>query len=120
MKEFCALRAKRYSCLMNHDTEHKEANGTKQCVIKRRLMLKTIKIHCLTIKPYLNSWLRFKSDLHEAYTEEVNKISLSSDDDKRFQIFDRVTTYPYGTNVFKICESEMIKVRDLFFESYED
>ena len=52
MKEFCALRAKRYSCLMNHDTEHKETNGTKQCVIKRRLMLKTIKIHCLTIKPY--------------------------------------------------------------------
>ena len=52
MKEFCALRAKRYSCLMNHDTEHKKANGTKQCVIKRRLMLKTIKIHCLTIKPY--------------------------------------------------------------------
>ena len=30
------------------------------------------------------------------YTEEVNKIALSSDDDKRIQTFDKVTTYPYG------------------------
>ena len=40
------------------------------------------------------------------YTEEVNKIALNSNDDKRLQTFDRVTTYPYGTNAFKVCESE--------------
>ena len=51
--------------------------------------------------------LRFKSDHHSVYTEEVNKITLSSDDDKRLQTFDRVTTYPYGTNAFKVCESEI-------------
>ena len=71
-------------------------------------------------KTILKSRLRFKSDLHEVYTEEVNKIALSSNDNKRLQIFDRVTTYPYEANVFKVCESEMMKVRDLFFESYED
>ena len=42
------------------------------------------------------------------YTEEVNEIALSSNDDKRIQTFDRVTTYPYGTNVFKVCENEML------------
>ena len=42
------------------------------------------------------------------YTEEVNKIALSSNDDKRIQTFDKVTTYPYGTNVFKVCENEML------------
>ena len=42
------------------------------------------------------------------YTEEVNKIALSSNDDKRIQTFDRVTTYPYSTNVFKVCENEML------------
>ena len=31
------------------------------------------------------------------YTEEVNKMALSSDDDTRLQTFDRVTTYLYGT-----------------------
>ena len=42
------------------------------------------------------------------YTEEVNKIALNSNDDKRIQTFDRVTTYPYGANVFKACENEML------------
>ena len=42
------------------------------------------------------------------YTEEVNKIALSSNGDKRIQTFDRVTTYPYGINVFKVCENEML------------
>ena len=32
------------------------------------------------------------------YTEEVNKIALSSNDDKRLQTFDRITTYPHGTS----------------------
>ena len=48
------------------------------------------------------------------YTEEVNKIALSSNDHKRLQIFDRITTYPYGTNVFKVCESEMLAVKDFW------
>ena len=41
---------------------------------------------------------RFKSYYHDVYTEEVNKIALSSNDDKRLQTSDRITTYPYGTN----------------------
>ena len=31
----------------------------------------------------LKSQQSFKSDYHEAYTEEINKIALSSNDDKR-------------------------------------
>ena len=53
----------------------------------------------------------FKSDHHKVYTEEVNKIALSSDDDNRLKTFDGIETYPYGTNTFKVCESEMIAVR---------
>ena len=45
------------------------------------------------------------------YTEEVNKIALNSNDDKRLQTFDRVTTYPYGANAFKVCESEMMAAK---------
>ena len=63
---------------------------------------------------------RFKIDHHKVYTEEVNKITLSSDDEKRLQRFNRVTTYPYGTNAFKVCESEMMVVRDLLVEKYVD
>ena len=42
------------------------------------------------------------------YTEEVNKIALSNNDDKRLQTFDRVTIYPYGTNAFNVCETEIL------------
>ena len=59
----------------------------------------------------LRSQLRFKSDLHIVYTEEVNKIAISSNDDKRLQTSDRVTTYPYGTNAYNACESEMMEMK---------
>ena len=52
------------------------------------------------------------------YTEEVNKIALSSNDDKRLQTFDRIETYPYGTNAFKVYESEILMVRDLFVKQH--
>ena len=42
------------------------------------------------------------------YTEEVNKIALSSNDDKRIQTYDKVKTFLYGTNVFKVCKKEML------------
>ena len=45
---------------------------------------------------------RFKSVKHDVYTEEVNKIALSSNDDKRLQTFDRITSYPYGTSAGKV------------------
>ena len=42
--------------------------------------------------------------------------SLSNNDHKTLQTFDGITTYPYGTNVFKKWETEMLMVKDLFFE----
>ena len=53
------------------------------------------------------------------YTEEVNKIALSSNDDKIIQTFDKVTTFPYGTNVFKVCENEML-LKNKLIEHDED
>ena len=48
------------------------------------------------------------SDCHDVYTEQINKIALSSNYGKRLQTFDKITTYPYGTNEFKVCKSEML------------
>ena len=39
-------------------------------------------------KKILRSRLRFKSDHHDVYTEEVNKIALSSNYEKRLQTFE--------------------------------
>ena len=70
-------------------------------------------------KTIYRSQQRFESYNHDVYTEEVNQIALSSNDDKRLRTFDRITTYPYGTNPFKECESEMLTVKDLFFEKLQ-
>ena len=40
--------------------------------------------------------------------EKINKIALSRNDDKRLQTLDKITTYLYRTNAFKLCESEML------------
>ena len=71
-------------------------------------------------KIMLKSQQRFKSDCHEVCTVEVNKIALSRNADKRLQIYDKITTYPSGTNIFKVCESEMMIVRNYFVENYVD
>ena len=108
MKEFVALTAKTYACLMDDDSEYKKAKGTKKCVIKRRFVFKNHKGCLFNNKIILQSQQRFKSDYHNVYTEKINKIALSSYDDKRLQTLDKATTYPYGTNAFKVCESVML------------
>ena len=76
------------------------------CLLNNKIMLKPQQV--------------FRSDYHNVYTVEINKIALSSDDDERLQTFDRTKTYPNGKNAFKVCESEMMIVRDLFVVKYAD
>ena len=109
MKEFVALRAKTYAYLTDDDSEKKKAKGTKDCVIKLELMFKNYKDYLFNGEVILKSQQSFKSNHHKVYTEEVNKIALSSDDDKRLQAFDRIETNPYGIT------NEMLRV----FESKE-
>ena len=46
---------------------------------------------CLLInKVVLKSQQRFKSERHDVYTEEVNKIAQNSNDNKRLQTFDKI------------------------------
>ena len=59
-------------------------------------------------KIILKSQQRFKCDYHNVCTEQINTIALCSNDDKRLQTFDKTTTYPHGTNAFKVCESDML------------
>ena len=108
MIEFVGLRAKTLLYLKDNDSEHKKAKGTKKCVIKRGLMFENYKDCLFNNKITLKSQQRFKSDCHNVYTEQINKILLSSNENKRLQTFDKIITYPYETNAFKVCESEML------------
>ena len=46
-------------------------------------------------KVLLKSQQSFISKKHDVYTEDINKIALSSDDDKRIVSSDKITSYPY-------------------------
>ena len=52
---------------------------------------------------------RFKSKAHNVYNEEMVKIALSSSYGKRLQIFNKITSYPFGANSAKISKVELLE-----------
>ena len=94
--EFIALRPKTYSYLTDNDKTDKKAKGTKKCVIKKMIEFDDYKKCLLNDKVILKSQQRFISKKYDVYTENVNKIALSNDDDKRIISSDKIKSYPYG------------------------
>ena len=94
--EFVTLRPKTYSFLTDDGKEDKKAKGTKKCVIKKMIKFKDYKKCLLNGEIILKSQQRFISNKHDVYTEDVNKIALSNDDDKRIVSPDKISSYPYG------------------------
>ena len=83
MTELVALRPKTYSYLKDDVGRDKKAKGTNKCVITRRLMFNDYKDCLLNNEIILKSQQRFKSERHDVSTEEINRIALTSNDDKR-------------------------------------
>ena len=97
----------------------KKAKGTKKCIVNREITFRNYADALFNDEVIIKSQQRFRSDHHKVYTEEVNKIALSNNDDKIIQTFDKVTTVPCGTNVFKVCENEML-LKNKVIEHDED
>ena len=120
--EFIVLRPRTYAYQIDDDDDDdddhddhdeddfkvRKTKGTKKCVIKRVLKFNDYKNCLLNDKPVIKSQQRLKSERHGVYTEEVNKIALSSNDDKRLETFDKITKYPYGTSAGKVCNAELL------------
>ena len=49
-------------------------------------------------KLILKTQQKFRSERHNIFTEEINKIVLSSNDDKIMQLIDSIETYAYDTS----------------------
>ena len=91
MEVFCRIRGKAYAYLINgyndddYDKEtiiNKKAKGIKKCITKRRTMFENYTDRLCNDKIIFKSQQRLKSDHHEVYTEEVNKIAVSSSNGK--------------------------------------
>ena len=93
--EFVTLRPKTYSYLTDDGKEDKKAKGTKKCVTKKMIKFNDYKKCLLNDEVILKSQQRFISKKHDVYTENINKIALSNNDDKRIVSSDKITSYPY-------------------------
>ena len=94
--EFAALRPKTYSYLTDDCKEDKRAKGTKKCAVKKMITFNDYKNCLLNDEVVLKSQQRFKSKGHNVHTENINKITLSSNDNKRIILLDKIKSYPYG------------------------
>ena len=94
IKEFVTLRPNTYSFLTDDGKEDKKAKGTKKCIIKKMIKFNDYK-KCL-LNDEVKPQQRFISKKHDVYTENINKIALSNNDDKRIVSSNKISSYPYG------------------------
>ena len=92
---FVGVRAKNYSYLCDGE-EHKKCKGIKMNVTKNNISFKdyeTCLFKNIQIRRKMNV---FRSHGHDVYSEEINKIALSANDDKRVVLKDGVHTLAHG------------------------
>ena len=94
--EFVGLRAKLYSYKMFEGEESKKCKGVKKSVVKKSITHGDYKTCLTTGKEQLRKQNIIRSYEHEVYTEEVNKVALSANDDKRYILKDGVNTLALG------------------------
>ena len=97
--EFVGLRPKLYSYRMHLGSEEKKAKGVKKSVIQKKIMFEDYKRCLLDEKPQTRTMNVIRSYQHEMYTEEVNKIALDSQDDKRIILKDKIFTHAIGYKI---------------------
>ena len=144
MTKSVGLKAKTYSYLTDNGIEDEKAKATKKCAMKRKLKFENYK-NCLEVTyleqkiycreknkisldglkklqrihkkqyPILKTQQRFKSERHNAFTEEINNIALSSKNklNKIIQSIDSIKTYAYGMSKDLLSEKEEIKCNNI-------
>ena len=96
IEEFIGLRAKLYSYKMFKGKEEKKCKGIKKSVIKKNISHEDYKECLFSKKPQMRKMNVIRSHNHEIFSETVNKIALSANDDKRIILEDIMSTLSYG------------------------
>ena len=89
--EFVGLRSKMYSYTKDNQKGGKTAKGIKKNVIKKDIQHENYKETLFNNKQMYHKIKTIRSQNHE-----INKVSLSCFDDKRYILKDGKTSYAYG------------------------
>ena len=94
--EFIGLRSKMYSYIKDNNEGGKTAKGIKKNVIKNNITHENYKDILFNDKQMYHRMKTIRSENHELSSYEINKVSLSCFDDKRYIHEDGKTSYAYG------------------------
>ena len=89
IEEFVGLRAKLYSYKMFEGKLEKKCKGIKKPVIKQNISLENYKECLFSEEPQMRKMNVIRSHRHEIFSETMNKIALSANDDKRIIMEDK-------------------------------
>ena len=92
---FVGLRPKLYSFKVEDEKDLKKCKGIKKNVVKKSIDFDDY-VKCLfTGEKEMRKMKIIRSEKHDIYSKEVNKIALSSEDDKRAVLKDKVHTLAF-------------------------
>ena len=101
--EFVGLRVKLYSYRIFDISEDKKCKGVTKNGTRRSISFDDYRECLFSRKEQYRKMNVMRSHRHEIYTEEINKIVLSSDDDKGVIMADGIHSLAYGhTNIKKM------------------
>ena len=96
--EFIGLRSKMYSYIKNNQKGGKTAKGIKKNVIKNNIKHDDYKETLFNNKQMYHKMKTIRSENHQLGSYELNKVSLSCFDDKRYIHNNGIDSYAYGHN----------------------
>ena len=94
--EFVGLRSKMYSYIKENQKENRTAKGIKKNIIKNELKHANYKETLFENKQMYHQMKTIRSVNHELGSHELNKVSLSCYDDKRYIHANGISSYAYG------------------------
>ena len=96
IREFIGLKSKMYSISLDNEKDSKKAKGVKKNVVKKGISHRDY-LHVLSQSKVMHHKMKtIRSDCHQISSYEINKISLSPFDDKRYNLSDGISSYAYG------------------------
>ena len=94
--EFIGLRSKMYSYIKDNNQNNKTAKGIKKNIIKKNITHENYKNVLFNNEQMHHTMKTIRSNLHQLGSYELNKVSLSCFNDKRYIHDNGVTSYAYG------------------------
>ena len=99
--EFVGLRSKMCSYVKDNNKGGKTAKGIKKCVIKKNISHNNYKETLFNNQQMYHTTKTIRSQNHQLGSYEINKVSLSCFDDKRYIQNDGISSYSYGHHNIK-------------------